>query len=56
MVEDGIEDTIFPIEDMYLLLQHGDAKAARFYRTGHMGYTPETMPTIVKWIAQTLSA
>lgn len=56
LLVNGIEDTIFPIEDMYLLMQHGDIKAARFYRTGHMGYTPETMPTIVKWIVQTLNA
>ena len=56
LLVNGIEDSIFPIEDMYLLLQHGDIKAARFYPTGHMGYTPETMPTIVRWLAERLRA
>jgi len=56
LLVNGIEDSIFPIEDMYLLLQHGDPKAARFYPTGHMGYTPDTNPTIIRWIAERLEA
>lgn len=56
LLVNGTEDTIFPIEDMYLLLQHGDVKSARFYSTGHMGTTPETLPTIVKWIREKLGA
>lgn len=56
LLVNGTQDTIFPIEDMHLLLEHGDAKAARFYPTGHMGYTPDTVPTIIKWIAEKVRA
>jgi hypothetical protein len=33
----GVNDSVFPIADMYLLLEHGSPKSARFYRAGHMG-------------------
>src|SRR6266511_5273543 len=33
----GLDDSVFPIADMYLLLEHGSPKAARFFATGHMG-------------------
>jgi esterase FrsA len=56
LLVNGTQDTIFPIEDMHLLLEHGDPKTARFYPTGHMGYTPDTVPTIIKWIAAKLGA
>ena len=56
LLVNGIEDTIFPIEDMYLLLQHGNPKAVRFYPVGHMGYTPDTNPTIIRWLAAKLGA
>ena len=46
----GINDSVFPIEDHYLLLQHGSPKCARFYPGGHMGWTPETEPAISDWI------
>ena len=52
----GVQDSIFPIEDMRLLLEHGSAKAARFYPSGHMGYSPTTIPTIVAWIKTRLGA
>ena len=45
----GLHDSVFPIADQYLLLEHGWPKAARFYPTGHMGNTPATMPAIVQW-------
>lgn len=47
----GVKDSIFPIEDMHLLLEHGSPKDARFYPVGHMGNTPETVPTIIRWLA-----
>ena len=34
----GVDDSIFPIADMYLLLRHGNAKCARFFPGGHMGH------------------
>ncbi|HUZ71757.1 MAG TPA: alpha/beta fold hydrolase [Stellaceae bacterium] len=51
----GVDDSIFPIEDMYLLLRHGGAKSARFFPGGHMGHDPSLFPTIVTWIARELS-
>ena len=51
----GIEDSVFPIEDMYLLLQHGQPKTARFFSGGHMGHGPGVFPTIVNWLAERLA-
>ena len=51
----GVQDSIFPIEDMYLLLEHGSPKAARFYESGHMGNSPTTIPTIVGWLKERLT-
>ena len=33
----GLNDSVFPIADMHLLLEHGTPKAARFLPGGHMG-------------------
>jgi hypothetical protein len=33
----GVDDSVFPIADMYLLLEHGSPKAARFYSGGAHG-------------------
>ena len=41
---------------MYLLLQHGSPKDARIFPGGHMGNTPDTRPTIVRWLCQQLKA
>jgi esterase FrsA len=54
LLVNGTEDSIFPIEDMHLLLEHGSPKSARFYPVGHMGYTPDTNPTIIRWLAERL--
>jgi pimeloyl-ACP methyl ester carboxylesterase len=52
----GINDSVFPIADHYLLLQHGDAKAARFFPGGHMGHGPgwDVTDTLVAWLADRL--
>jgi dienelactone hydrolase len=55
LLVNGIKDSIFPIEDMYLLLEHGGPKAARFYDSGHMGNSPTTIPTIVGWLKEKLN-
>ena len=44
-----------PIEDIYLLLEHGSPKSVRFFPGGHMGHTPKTMPTIVDWLMAQVS-
>lgn len=51
----GLKDTVFPISDMYLLLEHGNPKCARLFDTGHMGRTPATEATIVDWIQKKLA-
>jgi len=48
----GIDDSVFPIEDMYLLLRNGGVKAARFFPGGHMGHAPNLFPQIVAWITE----
>jgi hypothetical protein len=51
----GIHDTVFPIADMYLLLEHGNPKSARFYPGGHMG-GGNSQAVIIQWLKQKLSA
>ena len=55
LLVNGIHDSVFPIEDYYLLLQHGSPKCARFYNAGHMGFTKDTFETILNWIKEKLS-
>jgi hypothetical protein len=52
----GIHDSVFPIKDYYLLLEHGNPKCARFYEAGHMGFTQGTFETIMDWIIEKLIA
>jgi esterase FrsA len=51
----GVEDSIFPIQDMYLLLEHGAPKVMRLYPGGHMGHHPDLFPTLVTWLRQYLN-
>jgi hypothetical protein len=51
----GVNDSVFPIADMYLLLEHGDAKQARFYPGGHMG-GGGAQAIIVQWLKERLVA
>ena len=50
----GVNDTIFPIADMYLLLEHGAPKAARFDSGLHMGGS-DAQSVIVGWLRNKLS-
>jgi len=51
----GINDSVFPIADMYLLLEHGDPKSARLYFGGHMG-GGNSQAVIVRWLRDRLTA
>jgi esterase FrsA len=51
----GVDDSVFPIADMHLLLEHGNPKASRFYSGGHMG-GGDSQTVIVQWLKQQLSA
>jgi len=50
----GVNDSVFPIADMHLLLEHGSPKAARFYPGGHMG-GGNSQSVIIGWLKQKLT-
>ncbi|WP_299450931.1 alpha/beta fold hydrolase [uncultured Pigmentiphaga sp.] len=54
LLVNGKEDRQCPVADIHLLLEHGDPKTVRFFPGGHMGLTPQTLPTIVNWLAKQL--
>jgi pimeloyl-ACP methyl ester carboxylesterase len=55
LLVNGVEDSVFPVQDMYLLLEHGSPKTARlFAHEGHMGGA-QAVPTIISWLADKLS-
>jgi pimeloyl-ACP methyl ester carboxylesterase len=49
----GVDDSVFPIADHYLLLQHGTPKSARFFPGGHMGHGDgwDVTDTLVGWLS-----
>jgi esterase FrsA len=49
----GVNDSVFPIADMYLLLEHGDPKTARFFLGGHMG-GGGAQGVILSWLRENL--
>lgn len=51
LLVNGKDDRQCPIADIHLLLERGGPKAVRLFPGGHMGNTPQTLPTIVAWIA-----
>ncbi len=57
----GKRDDQAPVEDIYLLLEHGNPKVARIYpEGGHMGRTPgmpedEIANMIASWLKQRLA-
>ena len=61
LLVNGKKDDQHPIEDFYLLLDHGDPKEVRIYpEAGHMGRQPgkpndEVLDLITRWIKQKLS-
>ena len=50
LVLNGRHDEQVPFEDMIVLLEHGAPKEARFFPGGHMGYGPDTFPTVMRWL------
>jgi hypothetical protein len=55
LIVNGKEDLQTPIADLYILLEYGSPKSARVFPGGHMGQTPKTLPTIIKWLKNELS-
>lgn len=56
LLVNGKEDRQCPIADVHLLTEHGSPKHVRLFPGGHMGITPQTMPTIVKWLAERVAS
>jgi pimeloyl-ACP methyl ester carboxylesterase len=56
LLVNGKDDAQVPIADIHLLTEHGDPKAVRLFPGGHMGFGPQTVPTIAAWIKRTLDA
>jgi esterase FrsA len=55
LLVNGVQDSIFPIQDMYLLLEHGSPKHARLFADeAHMG-GPTALGVIVAWLRHRLS-
>ncbi|MBN3864905.1 alpha/beta fold hydrolase [Pseudomonas frederiksbergensis] len=54
LLVNGKHDRQCPIEDIQLLLEHGSPKSVRLFPGGHMGNTPQTLPTIVDWVVKHL--
>jgi esterase FrsA len=50
----GVNDTVFPIADMYLLLEHGRPKSTRFYPGSHMG-GGNAQAVIIDWLKEKLT-
>ena len=51
LLVNGKEDRQCPVSDIHRLLDHGRPKSVRMFPGGHMGLTPQTLPTIVDWLA-----
>jgi esterase FrsA len=54
LIVNGKNDAHIPLADHYLLLEHGSPKTVRLFPGGHMGMTPQTLPTIAGWVAEQL--
>jgi hypothetical protein len=50
LLVNGKEDKQVPLEDFYLLLEHGEPKAMRLFAGGHMGATPDIFKTVLQWL------
>ncbi len=56
LLVNGKGDRQCPVEDLHLLTEHGNPKHVRLFPGGHMGLTPQTLPTIVGWLAERVGA
>ena len=54
LIVNGKEDKQVPLEDFYLLLEHGKPKAIRLFPGGHMGAIPKIFETVITWLHQRL--
>jgi surfactin synthase thioesterase subunit len=52
LLVNGKEDKQCPVADIELLTDHGSPKSVRMFPGGHMGLTPQTLPTVVDWLSR----
>ena len=50
LIVNGKEDKQVPLDDFYLLLEHGAPKTIRLFPGGHMGAIPNIFRTIIAWL------
>ncbi|WP_277983262.1 alpha/beta hydrolase family protein [Sphingomonas faeni] len=55
LLTNGRYDTQCPVADIDLLVGHGSPKTVRMFPGGHMGITPQTLPTILGWLTDMLA-
>ncbi len=54
LIVNGKEDKQVPLEDFYLLLEHGNPKSIRLFPGGHMGSIPNIFKTVIAWLHERL--
>jgi esterase FrsA len=54
LIVNGKEDKQVPLEDFYLLLEHGNPKAIRLFPGGHMGSIATIFKTVLTWLHEKL--
>ena len=54
LIVNGKEDKQVPLEDFYLLLEHGKPKTIRLFPGGHMGSIPNIFKTVLDWLHKEL--
>ena len=50
LIVNGRYDEQVPLDDMLVLCEHGAPKELRLFPGGHMGYGPNTLPTVLAWL------
>jgi esterase/lipase len=50
LIVNGKEDKQVPLDDFYLLLEHGSPKSIRLFPGGHMGAIPRIFETVIAWL------
>jgi esterase FrsA len=54
LIVNGKEDKQVPLDDFYLLLEHGNPKTIRLFPGGHMGAIPNIFKTVLAWLHEKL--
>jgi esterase FrsA len=52
LLVNGKDDRQCPVADVHLLTEYGSPKSVRMFPGGHMGLTPQTLPTIITWLVE----